>query len=200
MALIIGITGGIGQGKSTLASHLLEKKFTEYAMAIPIKEMAKAWGFKHEEVYGTQEEKLQINDYWGISGREFMQKMGTEIGREILPKVIPGMNLGKSGNIWIRLFDIHIANLSKKKKYPKVVISDVRFLDEAIAIKEQNGFIIQVYRDTHVDETTASHSSETSMSDIEADYVINNNGSLEELFQNADDILADINIIRKKKK
>ena len=100
---LIALTGSMNSGKTTISNYLTHTYgFTEYAFANPIKDIGLTLGFEKHQMYGTQKQKLEINQYLNISGREFLQKFGTEIGRNLLPQIIPSMQLGES--IWIRLF------------------------------------------------------------------------------------------------
>ena len=65
------------------------------------------------------------------------------------------------------------------------IITDVRFPNEAQAIKDRGGIVIRVNR-LDVDKFTTNfpqtlHPSETALDDYKFDHVIDNNGSLEEL-------------------
>ena len=179
--MIIGISGTIGSGKTTISKYLKKKyNFVEYAFADPIKKFAIDIGFKHKEVYGTQDEKLAINVWWGVSGRTFMQKFGTELCRDIMPKIIPNMNI-KNGNIWINIFKNYIHE-NKNKNF---VISDVRFLNEFNAIKDKNGILIKIIR-PHI------HPEKKHISDLNIkstyDFVIVNDGTKKALFEKLDKI------------
>tara|TARA_Y100000310_G_C20680979_1_gene815922 strand:+ start:2852 stop:3397 length:546 start_codon:yes stop_codon:yes gene_type:complete len=60
-----------------------------------------------------------------------------------------------------------------------LVITDVRFPNEAAMVKELNGVMVRVDRDTGLED---AHSSETHMDDYEGfDYRIENNGTPEDL-------------------
>jgi ABC-type dipeptide/oligopeptide/nickel transport system ATPase subunit len=172
--MIIGITGKIGSGKSTLATYLSnESDFHEYSFASPLKEIGRIFGFSDSQLYGTQDEKLAIHPYWGISAREFLQKVGTDLFREQFKRVLPNM---KCESVWIDLF---------KKKYredPSVnyVISDVRFKDEARAIRELGGKIIRISREFKTLDSVQTHISETELSQIECDFELDNNGEFSE--------------------
>lgn len=183
--MIVGITGKIGSGKSTCANHLVKKGYTEYSMSTPLKEIGKIFGFSDRQLYGTQEQKLQIHPHWGISSRTFLQKTGTELFRDAMPKIIPDMKIERT--IWVDLFKL------KYKKEPKLyVISDIRFLDEAAMIKELDGIIIRTIRDNKVSSESKvehNHRSEMEMDQIEADYVIDNSLDMEESFQTLDILL-----------
>jgi len=179
--MLIGITGRIGSGKSTIAEHLVaEHGFTELTFAGPLKEIGVIFGFEREEMYGTQKQKATPNAYWGVSGREFLQKFGTEIGRETLPSLIPGMR-----DVWVRLLEMKLL----KHQHQLIVVSDVRFPNEADIVKKHGGLIVSVERfveNIHPPETRTQtlHSSESNSQHITPDYTIVNNGTLDELFKN----------------
>lgn len=182
--MLFGIKGTIGSGKTTIANYLKNYGFIEYSMADPLKQIAIIFGFKFYQVYGSQEEKLEINEHWGISGREFLQKFGTEICREILPTVLPNMKFETT--IWCKLFKIHYSKISKNN----IIIPDIRFLDEANAIRELGGKIIELNRRIDKSGDEHSHRSELELDQIKPDIVINNNNTLEDLFVQVDRILG----------
>jgi hypothetical protein len=189
--IIIGITGKINSGKTTISNYLEEEyEFKQYSFADPIKNMAISFGFRHHEVFGTQEQKLEINKHWGISGRHFLQKLGTDIFRDIVPKVIPDLNLGASGSPWIRAFEIHMLEQNKKKD---IVIGDVRFVNEAESIQKLGGCIIKICDSSlKKDDGTSKHASETEMDNIHGNFVIYNTGTLDELYCKIDSILCEL--------
>lgn len=191
-ATLIGITGKAGAGKSTASAYLCNQyDFYNYAFAYPLKEVACVMGFKNCEIRGTQKEKLAINEFWNISGRTFMQKLGTDICRDILPKVIPNMNMGKYNSPWIRLFDIYISEQRKKTHVPTVV-DDVRFPDEAAVIRDHGGYIIRVVKpEIKKRKAYQMHASETEMNKIVPDYTIINDGTLAQLEDKIDSLLFD---------
>lgn len=168
--MIIGITGKLGSGKSTIAEYLVDKhNYIEYSFATPLKQIGGIFGFTYDQLYGTQENKLEIHPYWGVSSREFLQKVGTELFREALPKIIPEM---KISSVWVDLFKL------KFYETPDIyVISDVRFLDEAKAIRDLGGIIIRTERTNRtlsITQKETQHRSEIELERIPANYVINN--------------------------
>jgi hypothetical protein len=170
--MIIGLTGKIGSGKTTAAKYFISQGFKEYGMADPIKSIGKIFGFNHEQMYGTQEQKLEVHPYWGISGREFLQKLGTEVFREAVPKIIPDMKIQRT--VWVDLFELECKN----NPDTDFLISDVRFLDEADLIRSLGGIIIRVVRDNEISSLSGKehkHKSELEMDAIQADYTIDNN-------------------------
>ncbi len=144
--VIIGLAGSMGSGKSTAAAYITEKYgFVEYSFAKPLKDISMIMGFDWHQVYGTQAQKLEVNKMWGITGREFLQKFGTEVCREILPSILPKTNFGFY-SIWIRLFEKYCAD----NPNTNIVVSDVRFSDEANFISSMGGHIIQIDRNVGI--------------------------------------------------
>jgi hypothetical protein len=188
--IIIGITGKIGSGKTTISNYLeKEYAFNQYSFADPIKNMAISFGFKHHEIFGTQEQKLKINEHWGISGRHFLQKLGTDIFRDIVPKVIPDLNLGESGSPWIRAFEIYMLKQNKKTD---IVIGDVRFVNEAESIQKLGGCIIKICDSSLKKDDGTHHASETEMDNIHGNFAIYNTGTLDELYDKIDNIIFEL--------
>src|SRR6185503_18980748 len=91
------------------------------------------FGLSDEQVYGDELKEV-IDEYWGHSPREILQKVGTELFRERLPELCKNI----SDDIWIRSVDRQIMNL-RKKGLTKFVITDVRFPNELEFIKQKNG-------------------------------------------------------------
>jgi hypothetical protein len=176
---LIGICGAYNSGKTTVAEYIKNKyNYTEHSYAGPLKEVAKCFGFSHEEVYGTQAEKEKINSFWGISGREFLQKFGTDICRELLPTVIPQMS-----SIWVQLAE------KKMIEEKKLIIPDIRFENEAAIIRKHNGIIIKIIRSVNRKKEISQHKSEQNFDKIKSDYIIYNNNTLEELYCSIDKIV-----------
>lgn len=185
---LLGFSGDIGCGKSTAVNYLTVKYgFTEYMFAKPLKDVAMTLGFEHHQVYGTQEQKLEINKFWGISGREFLQKFGSEVCRDYVPKILPNMNFNNC-TMWVRLFEKYYQDNIDKH----TAVSDVRFEDESKKIKELGGLIIRINRSNNKNTPAEHivHKSELQASKIFPDIVIDNNGSLDELYEKLDDVMT----------
>ena len=81
-----------------------------------------------------------------------------------------------------------ISNISSKW-----IITDVRFPNEVKAIKDKSGIIIRVNRG---DGNTGDHPSETALDNYQDwNYVIDNNGSIEDLIEKVRDILQKENLL-----
>ena len=114
--------------------------------------------------------------------RDVMQVLGTDLLRQ-----------GFNNNIHVA------ATLGSIKENEKVIITDVRFPNELEAIKKRNGITIRINRDL-VERTGKlipgpEHISETALDDAKFDYVIENNGTIEELIEQVKKILIKEEII-----
>ena len=105
-----------------------------------------------------------------LSHREILQLMGTDILRGWMP------------NIWINLLFKQIEKDKDKRLESKskclYVISDARFTNECQEIRNIGGYIIQVNRPG---KASGGHSSEQGIDTSLVDYVINNDGDLQDL-------------------
>lgn len=184
--MIIGISGHKFSGKSTVARLLSEATGYEVrSFADKLKDVCCVLsGCTREDLenYDFKENKL-VPEYlkpYCLNAqkptfRAFLQHFGTDIMRSF------------SDNIWI---DSTLGNDSDN-----VIVSDVRFLNEAKAIKDRGGIVIKVVRGGVV--ASDKHQSETLIDDIQADYTLFNNTTLEELAEYIE-ILATI--LKKEKK
>jgi hypothetical protein len=75
-------------------------------------------------------------------------------------------------------------NSTLKRKYP-FIISDLRFIEEYNAVKELNGTVIYIKRDS---AKPGTHQSEREVLDLynqnKFDCIVDNNGTLSDLFNN----------------
>lgn len=83
---------------------------------------------------------------------------------------------------------------AKKVDNPKWIITDCRFKNEAKAVKDHEGIIIRINRDTKSDSI---HPSEIDLDDYkEFNYTIDNNGTMEQLIESVRTILIKENILK----
>lgn len=132
-------------------------------------------------VFTAEIEKVELTP------RLLLQLLGTECGRNIIHP-----------NIWINSL---MSEYTEDKEW---VITDTRFPNELEAIEKVCGITIRVVRlhgytnpDTgeYKEVPINYHSSETALDDAKFDYVINNNGTIEDLIESVRVILKNENLI-----
>lgn len=159
--MIVGLSGRAGAGKSTAAKHLASLGFAHHSFAAPLKEAAKLiFSLTDAQVYGDQ--KAIIDPFWRMTPRAILQLLGTECLRN-----------GFSDDVWIRSLMRRIDGVAD------VVIDDVRFQNEAAAIRSAGGLIIRVERyDAKAVGGVVGHQSENDLTSYSFDAVIENHGGL----------------------
>lgn len=173
---IIGITGRKFSGKDTTGNYFVDKYgFERIAYADPLKNASREiFDFNDEQLYGN--EKETEDEYWGITPRKALQFIGTDLFRNHICELLPGV--GK--DIWVSVLKRKIMNRLKKNPNAKFVVTDVRFPNELQAIKDLDGITIKIERESVNNKDT--HESETLIDELETDFVFSNNGTKEELF------------------
>jgi hypothetical protein len=205
--MIIGINGKMGSGKDTVGK-MIQKIMYEHR---PDKGAFSEWnikkfGGKLKEVAGlltginpssfesqTFKQKKMPKIWGDMTYREFLQKIGTD-----------GLRNNVHLNVWVNalfadyyrtynVYDLH-GKLVLPAVPKKWIITDVRFPNEAEAIKEREGIVIRVNRFRIADENEVFlHESETALDEWKFDYEINNDGTLEELEEKVRKMLVDLN-------
>ena len=164
MTNLIGITGKLNSGKDTVAQMIKEVSGVEYETkryADPLKDMVCTLLGVNRETLEDRTFKETVVPWLGKTPRYLMQTMGTEWGRNLV-----------NDEIWLSAM---FKDYSAETNW---VVPDVRFVNEADSIRKRGGIIIEVRRD---ENETSSHASETEMTKINPDFVIDNNGSLKDL-------------------
>jgi hypothetical protein len=170
--LLIGLTGKAGAGKDTAALALIADGFHEYAFAEPMKEAAKilmGWGDDH--VHDTVL-KDTIDPLYGVSPRRVLQTLGTEWGRELIHK-----------DIWLLRAKEHIRQVRRAYPTADIVITDVRFNNEARFIQENGGIVLEVVRPptSGGGKEVEAHESEAGVFNGYIIHYLTNNGTVDQL-------------------
>jgi hypothetical protein len=199
--MIIGVCGFIGSGKDTIADYLVNfHEFRRESFASTLKDAVSAvFGWDRTMLEGRTKEarewREQVDPWWAerldmptLTPRWVLQYWGTEVCRK-----------GFHDDIWI-------ASLENKLRNSKdhVVISDCRFPNEISSIKNAGGQIIWVQRgelpewyEVAVDANRGSnialnelkrlkiHASETAWVGTKFDAIIDNNSTIDALYQQA---------------
>lgn len=167
--MIIGIAGKAGSGKNTVADYLTDNYgFKQVSFAETLKNMLSSAGFPEPK---NREDKESIIKGFDFSWRYMAQTLGTEWGRSCLGE-----------DIWVKMA---MKRLTYDLDY---VFSDVRFENEALAIRK-NGLILHlVGREVDLGDNSR-HVSENKLSVEDVDYEISNIGTKESLFECVDKAL-----------
>lgn len=161
--MLVGLIGKAGVGKSE-AAKLLSQEFglKRAAFADLLKHALIHWGVPQTNLVGSQSDKdIPLADWNGLSGRQYMQKLGTAM-RDLDP------------DFWVKAFyqwhddDKHL------------VIEDVRMPNEAQSIRARGGLLIKIDRPGVTGTKHSGHVSETSVDRLMGDVLIVNNGSLDD--------------------
>ena len=167
-SFIFGLCGNAGTGKDSALNYLKSNPYSspilKMAFADPIREIGKIFGFTTHQM-SDRKLKETVDEFWGFSPRTFMQKVGTEMFRNCL-----------RDDIWIKLLERRIKDLDNKLGVdPSMIfITDVRFPNEAEAIKKMGGYIIKIKREGFSKSGEDLHPSEKFINQMEADCVIEN--------------------------
>ena len=162
-APLIGIAGRARSGKDAVASFIVAAiGGYRYGFADPIRAMLTPLGVDMSDPY-WQARKEEPIPALGVSPRRMMQTLGTEWGRQLI-----------NPDLWLIM-----AHQRLLQNGPGMVISDVRFDNEAAWIRKHGGRIIHVIRP----ETKAveAHASEDGIEMQDTDARLFNSGTLEEL-------------------
>lgn len=174
---LIGLSGKKEAGKDSFYNALAQ------VANVPIMRMALADPLK-DEVYeyilkphGIDREAL--DDERKKHFRLILQGWGTDFKRNFF-----------GSDYWVKVFDKRLQEIKASGFDGIVVITDIRFLDEANYVKSVDGVLVRIDRPNH--RTTDSHSSENALDDYSFDEWITNDGSIEDLLIPAKAFLANL--------
>ena len=211
--MIIGICGFIGSGKDTIADYLVNlHHYRRESFANTLKDaIAQVFGWDRTMLEGrtkqAREWREQIDPWWAerlkiphLTPRWILQYWGTEVCRKAF-----------HDDIWIAALENKLRNSEDD-----VVISDCRFPNEIKAIRNAGGVVIRVVRGPEPEWYNAAvsanrgpngndtwalsraklerlkvHASETSWVGTKFDYVLDNNGTLDHLYQQVKRLVQD---------
>lgn len=167
--MIIAFTGLAQSGKSTAAQYLADKhQFARVKFADPLKTMLRALGLSERELEGTGKE-MPCALLMGTTPRRAMQTLGTEWGRACI-----------HSGLWCGLWQRTVGDVLDHGG--NVVTDDVRFPDEAKAVKSMGGIVVRVKRTAG--GIASEHVSE--MQTFPVDMEIGNDGALDKFLEKID--------------
>jgi hypothetical protein len=176
--MLIALCGYKGSGKDTCADYLVEKYgFKKMAFADHLKTILKTmFMFTDEQLYGTIEQKETPDPNWyGCTPRLAMQFVGTELIRNQLDTIMPGLG----SNYFVKYLEMQIMAMRKENPSTNIVISDMRCDNEYDMVNKLGGFTFRVDRDTI--EKVDLHMTETAFLKFDVDFIIKNDSDIESL-------------------
>jgi hypothetical protein len=188
--MIIGLHGNKRAGKDT-AYEFIKSAYPDavrLAFADKIKEsLAALFGVSIREINTLKEEKgvfkIQSESFQhSYTWRSFAQRYGTEAHRDIFGE-----------NFWV---DMILPKESDSIPDDELlIVTDVRFKNEAERIKHLGGYIIYINRLNLLNND--SHISEERLSDEYFSYIINNNASLDQFKERVLEVVSQLVIPHK---
>lgn len=180
----IGLCGPAGAGKSTAAERLVQRwRFNRVRFAGPLKAMMLALGLDPAQVDGDRKEEPSAL-LCGRTPRQAMQWLGTEWGRNLIGE-----------GFWIAAWQAATARAPHVYRHPDdsfalIVADDVRFANEAKAIRDRGGLVIRIERPGAGSASGGDHASERM--DFVPDRIIRNTGDLVAFHRAIDDLAASL--------
>lgn len=170
--MLVGLIGKAGSGKDTVAQFLVDRrKFLQYAFAYPLKALImNLFDMSYAQLYS--ERKDEVDPRYDVSPRKLMQYLGTDVFRALYK------------DMWTDYFE----RWHRDNRLFNVVVSDVRFQNEADSVLRCGGVLWRVVRPgTEAKEmvggASTQHASETESDSIETVVVLINDGTPEELYE-----------------
>ncbi len=212
MSQIIGIVGFIGSGKDTIADYLVNfHGFRRESFANSLKDaVAQVFGWDRDLLEGRSKQSREWretkDEWWSkrlkkdITPRWVLQYWGTEVVRK-----------GFHDDMWVASLENRL-----RKSTDDIVITDCRFPNEIKAIRNAGGKVVRIKRgpepewfndaksmnrgpnrnmswalSKHNIEKLGIHASETAWVGQKFDIVLNNDGTLDELYNQ-----IELNIVK----
>ena len=178
---IIGLLARSRSGKDTVADYIISNyksyNIVKRRLAGPIKNAVK-------ELYGLNDDDLESDtkdihiQKFNCSPREIMVQITKTV-----------MDLSGIDFFTNRLYDI-IEYEHASGKPEITIIPDIRYQHDIDRIHKNNGIIIKIERNIQ----NVIYSNENSIENMDADYIIVNNGSLDELYIQINNIINQFTI------
>ena len=156
--LVIGISGKIGSGKDTIAREIMKSfpsyKFRRISFGYNVKKIVSILtGIDMRTILSRKAKAMYLDD-WNMTLGELFQQVGTNALRDILNK-----------DTWI------LSLFNNIKNGENIIITDVRFLNEAESIINRGGYLLRINGDPNkirqTETRNINHKSETELDNYE---------------------------------
>lgn len=182
--LVIGLCGRKRVGKDSIANHLADTYgFTQTSFAAPIKAglvaMLKDYSYVTPDIFERADLKEKPIPCLGdgtITPRHLMVTLGTEWGRDQV-----------ANDLWTRGLLLRLPRLFMRG-HRLVVVSDVRFRNEALALQNDGAVLWHITRPGFGSDNTHRSEQET-LDDLCTEH-IQNDGTLQDLRARVDNAVA----------
>lgn len=171
-------------GKDAACQYLNKNYgFKQIAFADPLKAACReVFGFTSEQLYGNLKEV--VDPYWNTTPRKVLQTVGTELFRDRFDP-----------DIWIKAT---FKKILSNPNYFDWAISDCRFINEALAVKANGGILVKLTRQGSQINGVQNHRSENHLDSFhDWDYVIDNNGSLDDFYRKLDNLMEILGVTKR---
>lgn len=169
--MIVGLSGYAQVGKDTVANYLVENYgFVKVSFADPIREALYKLDpkIRIDELTGASLASAVDHMGWeevkklSSDARELLQRLGTEVGREMFGE-----------DFWVN------QGLLRAKEHGNVVFADVRYRNEAEAIKKHGGQVWRISKQGH--GPVNGHNSEVDLDEYKFDKSVSNDLRVDDL-------------------
>ena len=191
----IAISGKANAGKDTVAKFFPEVynvlhnrtcTVKHYSLAEPIKEMVMLMlpATNRNILYGPSENRKQIvpgafKDGQPLTYRALLQDLGTDVCRSY------------KSDIWLDVLDYNFQHY-QNYGYDFFTISDCRFPNEIYHCKKNDFIVIRIKRPSQLILDHPSETLQDTVKDNEFNFIIDNNGTIEDLKEKVINILKTI--------
>jgi len=197
---IIGISGELESGKSTVAKYLVnDYGYKEYSFADNLKQMCmKSFALTYEQCYTSKGKAEQLKSKRILSNFPMMEilcwvnienKWDGPIDYDKIHKILHRGETFSTARQILQyvgtevcrecfLDNFHVKVLFdqiSREKYSKIVISDARFPNERRYIKNNKGIVVKTKDPNQEHKSSSNHASESNLGvDDDYDFVFNN--------------------------
>lgn len=183
--ILLGLHGLPRCGKDTLAIHLINKHNLErFGPSVPVKDVT-AVMFNIPRYYLDDDTmKDELNSFWNLTYRQMAQMVGKESSRDVFGE-----------DFWMRHVEKRLVELEELMglnimgSIPSgMILADIRYENEVHWVKKHGGIMIYIIRDNLPVSSGMGHAAEAGLCLELADYIVYNNGTIEDLYQQVDNL------------